>query len=136
MAGKSKNLEENSKRFRTLLQSLDTARYHADRVVDRQTDIHQARTEILSAVLFGHEVVIPAGQIADCPAVRTLLPEVLNSFERARRRVYQLSGRRYFPFRLGVERRFVETDPRGYDSFVRNYIEDTQVRIAPHIEVD
>lgn len=136
MAGKSKNLEENSKRFRTLLQSLDTARYHADKVVDRQTDIHQARTEILSAVLFGHEVVIPAGQVADCPAVRTLLPEVLNSFERARRRVYQLSGRRYFPFRLGVERRFVEADPRGYDLFVRNYIEDTQVRIAPHIEVD
>jgi len=135
MAGRSKKLEDDSRRFRTLLQSVDTARYHADRQIDRKTDIDQARTEILSAVLFGHEIIIPAGVVADCPAVHVLLPEVLKNFERARRRIFKYNGRRYFPFRIGVERRFADRDPRGYDAFVRDYIDDPSKRIAPNVEL-
>jgi len=131
MAGRSKKLEDNSGRFRTLLQSIDTARYHDDRQIDRKVDIDQARTEILSAVLFGHE---PAGVIAGCPATYRLLPEVLNGFEYARKRIHD-KGRRYFPFRIGVERRFADEDPQGYDAFIRDYIAYERRRIAPHIEL-
>jgi len=135
MPARSVKLEDKSGRFRTLLQSIDTARYHDDRKVDRKVDIDQARTEILSAVLFGHEIIIPAGVVADCPAVYQLLPEVLHGFEWARKRIHEKSGRRYFPFRIGVERRFAEQDPQGYDAFIRDYIAYEQRRIAPNIEL-
>ena len=61
----------------TMLQSADTARFHDDRMADKFVDVAQARAEILSALLFGYEVIIPAGAVADCPALFELLPEIM-----------------------------------------------------------
>ena len=41
-------------RLKTMLQSIDTARYHEDKPADRMTDIAHARSEVLSAMLFGY----------------------------------------------------------------------------------
>jgi hypothetical protein len=69
--------KSSGERRRMILQSLDTARYQKDKLADTKIDVDLARSEMLSAILFGHEIIIPAGVIADCPAAHILLPEVL-----------------------------------------------------------
>lgn len=120
-------------RMRTLLQSMDTARFHEDAASDTKIDIDQARSEILSALLFGHEIVVPAGAVADCPAAHTLLPEVLAHSRVARKHIKSDTGQNYYPIRLGVEEQFVESDPHGYDAFIRHSIADERERLAPYV---
>jgi hypothetical protein len=122
--------------MRTVLQSFDTARFQNDDPADTKVDIDQARSEILSAVIFGHEIVIPAGVIADCPAAHQLLPEVLGPFRTLRTRIEQSAGSTtYHPFRLGLEERFVQDDSRGYDNFVSDYVAGQKIRLANYVKL-
>lgn len=122
-------------RLRTILQSFDTARFQRDDQADTKTDIDQARSEILSAILFGHEVVIPAGVIADCPAAHQLLPEVLAGSSTPRRWIESDTGREYAPIRLGLEEQYVRSNPQGYDAFVHDYISDQRRRLTSYVEL-
>jgi len=124
------------RRVRTLLQSFDTARFNGDHIADRLTDINQARSEILSAVLLGHEIVLPAGVLADCPAAMTLIPEILPPYFEFRETISRLSGNRYDPFRIGVERRFTVNGASAYDSYISEYAETINSRSAKWINLE
>ena len=68
------------------------------------------------AVLFGRSIVVPAGQIADCPAFIALFSEIMNAQKKVRQQVYQKST--YRPFLIGLEEAYVD-----YDDFVLDYRE-------------
>jgi len=113
-------------RLRTLLQSIDTARYHDDESNDRRVDIAHARSEILSSLLLGYEIVLPAGTIADCPALIELIPEVLNGSDEFRDKMLKHSGSRYSLFRIGLEPKYKKEkdfdNKSYYSAFVYDYI--------------
>jgi hypothetical protein len=92
-------------RIRTIFQSLDTARYQKDGSDEKTFDTAHARSEALSALLFGHEIIIPAGVIADCPAFLQLFGEVMSPSDEYRMKMSG-DGEMYRPFRVALERRF------------------------------
>ncbi|WP_299328594.1 hypothetical protein [Parasphingopyxis sp.] len=102
--------------MRTLLQSLDAARYQEDDELDRAFDISQARTDVLMAVIFGRKIVVPAGFIADSPGFQIIFSEVITALEASREKLYSLSS--YRPFSLGLDHQF-----QNYDDFVRDYVD-------------
>lgn len=110
-------------RLKTMLQSVDTARFRDDCPADRLTDISHARSEILSAMLFGYEIVIPAGAIADCPALIELIPEVFEDAEQYLQEINEKMKSRYRLFRIGLEDKYVEQKGRtGYSAFISDYL--------------
>lgn len=126
----SSSYKAPERRTRALLQSFDTARFHGDDQADRLADINQARSEILSAALLGHEVILPAGIVADCPAAMVLLPEILPGYLARKEKIRTHAGTRYDPFRIGVERRFACTGAPAYDSFVQDYLATVEGRLT------
>ena len=110
-------LEKLSDRHqRTILQSFDTARFHPTSLmqsdgnkldVSIESKIGQARTEALISLLFGREIIIPAGQVADSPALITLFLEVIPQFLKIENQInnlFSLAGRpKWKPFRLALE---------------------------------
>ena len=117
-------------RARTLLQSFDTARYQKiedgsqtisqeDREraeMNRYLDEAHARTEVLSALLMGYEIVLPAGILADCPAFLDIFSEVIAA------RPDDLDANAYRPFRIGLEARFKPNEEwTGYDQFLTDF---------------
>ena len=107
------------RRVRALLQSFDAARYHNDNHTDREADLAQARCEALNAILFGNEIVIPAGAIADSPAFAELFHEVMVPGRKALEEINNSSPFPYQPFRIGLEPQF-----SSYDDFVQAYLKD------------
>ncbi len=123
-------------RRRTLFQSFDAARFKDENAramgVSRETleqdaeeDIALARCELLGAMLFGHQIVVPAGSVADSQAFVQLLTEVFEPSRQQRAKIASLNrGEPYFPFIVGLEPRFREKADglSGYDAFVRDYL--------------
>ncbi|MEO1023779.1 MAG: hypothetical protein AAFW89_14645 [Bacteroidota bacterium] len=107
-----------NRRPRALLQSFDTARFLDDKQADRSADLAQARCEALSAVLFGNEIVIPAGAIAESPAFHDLFSEIMVPGRKAISRINDISHIPYSPFRIGLEPQYY-----NYDDFVKSYLE-------------
>ena len=102
---------------------MDTARYQEDHMADRLTDIAHARSEILSAMLFGYEVVIPAGAIADCPALIELIPEVMNNAGEHIDKIGKQSRIDFRLFRIGLEEKYLKLNGlTGYSAFVADYL--------------
>lgn len=111
-------------RLKTMLQSIDTARYHEDKSADRMTDIAHARSEVLSAMLFGYEIILPAGAIADCPALITLIPEVFENAEPYIAQINESLHLDYKLFRVGLESKYISHEGHtGYSAFVADYLE-------------
>lgn len=100
---------------RTLVQSLDAARFQDDAEREREYDIAQARTETLMSVIFGRTMIIPAGYVADSPAFIRLFLEVDSGLDKHRRELARISS--YKPFSIGLEPEFTT-----YDDFVRAYV--------------
>lgn len=120
-------------RLKTMLQSIDTARYHKDRPVDRTIDIAHARSEILSAMLFGYEIVIPAGAVADCPALIELIPEVFENAIPHITKINQSLKLDYKLFRIGLESKYTSfRGQTGYSAFVKDYLE-SKLGSAPNL---
>lgn len=120
-------------RLKTMLQSIDTARYHEDKLADRMTDIAHARSEILSAMLFGYEIVLPAGAIADCPALIELIPEVFDNAAPHLAKINKLLKVDYKLFRVGLESKYISFKGRsGYSAFVADYLE-SKLGSAPNM---
>lgn len=97
----------------TLIQSFDTARFHDDRFEEEER-INLARTEAFMNLLYGREVLIPAGHIADSPAVFRIFLEIMSSFEKHQRDIPTRA--RWKPFRIALE-----PDYADYADFVRKY---------------
>ena len=111
-------------RLKTMLQSIDTARYHEDKPADRMTDIALARSEILSAMLFGYEIILPAGAIADCPALIELIPEVFENATPHIAKINQSFHLDYKLFRVGLESKYISLKGHtGYSAYVADYLE-------------
>ncbi|WP_462249243.1 hypothetical protein [Ekhidna sp.] len=115
------------RRIRTLLQSIDTARYKDDTKADKEIDISHARSEALTALLFGYEIVIPAGQIADCPALFKLIPEVHRYSKKYRDEILKITHNNYNIFRIGLESQYRSFNGfRGYSAFVAEYLQSNR----------
>lgn len=97
----------------TLIQSFDTARFHEDRFEEEER-INLARTEVFMNLLYGREVVVPAGQIAESPAVFTLFREVMASYKQHPKNIPKKA--RWKPFRIALEYNY-----RDYTDFVSRY---------------
>lgn len=107
----------------TMLQSADTARFQDDKVADRITDVSHARAEVLSALLFGYEIIIPAGAVADCPALVEVLPEVMKEADPYLERIKELTKSSYRLFRVGLEQQYRSQDGKsGYSAYVQDYL--------------
>ncbi|HKO47353.1 MAG TPA: serine/threonine-protein kinase [Polyangiaceae bacterium] len=130
---KSKDADSDVKvtRYQTcLLQSFDTARFQRSSVKREDgsplsnavpAKIALARTEALLNVLFGREIVVPAGQIADSPAFFALFRELIPHYEARRAQIAAASAKAdlplYKPMRLALEKRAMQ----DYAGFVRAY---------------
>lgn len=97
----------------TLVQSFDTARFHEDRFEEDER-INLARTETFLNLLYGREIVIPAGQIAESPAVSALFREVMSAYKAHRKNIPEFA--RWRPFRIALEPEF-----RDYKDYVGKY---------------
>jgi hypothetical protein len=120
-------------RTRTLLQSFDTARFQKvedgsqavneeareGARLNRLLDTAHARTEVLSALVMGYEIVVPAGVIGDCVAFLDLFTEVM-----AGRDAAGVSSA-YRPFRMGLEARFApDADMNGYAKYLTDFADN------------
>jgi hypothetical protein len=122
-------------RIRTIFQSLDTARYQKDGSDERMFDTAHARSEALSALLFGHEIIIPAGVIADCPAFVELFGEIMGPSDDYRIKMRE-DDEMYRPFRIALERRFdTTTGLSGYDAFIDNYHRNFTIEAADSVDL-
>jgi hypothetical protein len=99
----------------TLIQAFDPVRLFSNRTEEARR-IMEARTEVLLNLLFGREVVLPAGQIADSPAVAVVYREVMLAFDQLppakRERI------RAKPFRIALEHGYED-----YTDYVARYID-------------
>lgn len=99
----------------TLIQAFDPVRLFWNRTEEARR-IMEARTEVLLNLLFGREVVLPAGQIADSPAVAVVYREVMLAFDQLppakRERI------RAKPFRIALEHGYED-----YTDYVARYID-------------
>lgn len=122
-------------RIRTIFQSLDTARYQKDGSDEKTFDTAHARSEALSALLFGHEIIIPAGVIADCPAFLELFGEVMGPSDEYRMKMGG-DGEMYRPFRVALERRFdTASGLSGYDAFIDDYRRSFTIETAANVDL-
>lgn len=99
----------------TLIQAFDPVRFSHDRVNEAQR-IMEARTEVLLNLLFGREIVLPAGQVAESPAIAAIYREVMAAFDRltpARR-----AKVRTRPFRIALEHGY-----HDYTDYVARYVD-------------
>jgi serine/threonine protein kinase len=115
-----------------IIQSLDSARFQnssfltsdgfkQDNTPDQKVAL--ARTEVLLNLMFGREVVIPAGHIADSPAVFAIVGEILKIYQDEYQFRIDAAFKRenmplWRPFRLAMD------DPAnrdGYRGFVERY---------------
>lgn len=121
------------KRFQTaIIQSLDSARFHdsafltsegfkQDNTLEQKVAL--AKTELFLNLMFGREVVIPAGHIADSKAVFQILKQALPIYmddyqARIDAACEAQAMPRFRPFKLAID------DPRntqGYRGFVETY---------------
>lgn len=120
-------------RFQTaIIQSLDSARFQKSAFrtsrgeeLDntQEQKIALARTEVFLNLLFGREIVIPAGHVADSHAAVAIVGEVLGIYQNEYQQRIDLACARnnlpaWRPFRLAIE------DPEnreGYRGFVQRY---------------
>lgn len=107
MAGELPRLQLHT----TLVQAFDSARFQDNRFEESE-HICTARTEVFLNLLFGRSVVVPAGHIADSPAVATVLREVLAGYEAATAR----SGPGRALFRIALENGYAD-----YSDYVSRY---------------
>ena len=98
----------------TLIQSFDTARFHEEDRSEEQDRVNLARTEVLLNILYGREVILPAGQIAESPAVTKIFGEVMGAYERHQKNIPARS--RWKPFRIALEPQF-----HDYQDYVAKY---------------
>ena len=99
----------------TLIQAFDPARFRPDRHGERSR-LAEARTEVLLNLLFGREIVLPAGHIADSPAVATVYLEVMGAFDRLPLdRKFSVRNK---PFRIALEASYLD-----YDDYVEKYVD-------------
>jgi hypothetical protein len=138
-------MPDSQTRMRTLFQTFDSARFddrnsrvtglskRQIRKLERE-DMAMARAEALGAIMFGHEVVIPAGAVADSPAFVQLFGEIMEPSVEERNRISLANGgRRYNPFRVGFEPRFAAKRygnrrfKSEYDHFVFDYLRNAKV---------
>lgn len=130
---------------RALLQSFDTARFQKTSIKSVSSDafkvasdakIALARTEAALNILFGREIVVPAGQIAESPAFFTLYNEMMSPFLADFRSRIDLAFDRaglppFQPFRLALERK----EMVDYVGFAQTYeYTGAPLIITDHIE--
>ncbi|MFS2110632.1 serine/threonine protein kinase [Sphingomonas sp. Sphisp140] len=120
-------------RFQTaIIQSLDSARFQKSAFrtsggleLDNSQDqkIALARTEVFLNLMFGREIVLPAGHLADSFAVVSIVGEILDIYQREFQQRIDLACARnglpaWRPFRLAIEDR---GNQDGYRGFVARY---------------
>lgn len=101
----------------TLIQSFDTARFHDDRFEEDEL-VNLARTEAFMNLLYGREIVVPAGQVAESPAVFKVFLEIMAAYEKHQeKRKRKVPNRaRWQPFRIALEPGYAD-----YADYVRQY---------------
>lgn len=116
---------------RALLQSFDTARFQPSSLKRRDgselstglaAKVALARTEAALNLLFGREIVVPAGQIAESPAFVTIFMEIMSPFLESYATLTAAACKNaglppFQPFRLALESRSMI----DYEGFVREY---------------
>ncbi|MEI4235114.1 serine/threonine protein kinase [Roseovarius sp. D22-M7] len=116
---------------RSLLQSFDTARFQPTSLKRRDgselttglsAKVALARTEAALNLLFGREIVVPAGQIAESPAFMTIFMEIMGPFLKDYATPIAAACKNaglptFQPFRLALESRSMI----DYEGFVREY---------------
>lgn len=116
---------------KSLLQSFDTARFQptslkcldgSELTTALAGKIALARTEAALNLLFGREIVVPAGQVAESPAFMAIFMEIMTPFlrdyaDRIASACKNAGLPPFRPFRLALESR----EMIDYEGFVRKY---------------
>lgn len=114
-----------------IIQSFDTARFHETSIIKSDGEklfysdeekIALARTETLINILFGREIVVPAGQIAESPAFRIIFSEIMDAyFDKSEKKIESAYNKLqvpvWKPFRLALENK----NTKDYTGFTREY---------------